>query len=134
MTKLLLPPYHYETRQPKVPFRARVAARHVDRSGSRIVAFEVRKNRTGSRCWLYATDEAKDGSWWRASDTLASSSSAKCERWRAAVQSGNVAVGKDGDKFGLLPLLPMLLTGMKAQEMVAAGKKIGSKLKSRRRK
>lgn len=84
---VVLPAYSWDSRQPKMPGRRRVIARHV--AGS--ITYEVVTNHGGTRFFLHAVAGG-----FRASNTLATSSIAKGERWRKAVEQGDVEIRGSG--------------------------------------
>jgi hypothetical protein len=88
---VLLPRFSLLARQPDPPHRKRVIARHADATG---IVYTVATNWPRTRFFLSA---AKNG--FRMSNTLATSTAAKGERWRAAVEQGDVEV-RDTGPFG----------------------------------
>jgi len=86
-TTLLLPRYSYATRQPDPPNRSYVVARFTDETG---IEYRVQTNKKGTTWWASASK--KDRRW---SDTLRTTSKAKGEAWRAAVEAGRVGMAKE---------------------------------------
>lgn len=99
MAKVLLPPFSLFARGDHPPHRKRVLARRAcpNEYGAEI-EYEVASNWPRKKFWLYARREG-----FKAAGTLSTSVPAKAERWERAVKACDVAVGKDGDKFGRLP-------------------------------
>ena len=79
-----MPPYSFGHRQPDPPHRKRVLARFTDGQG---IEYEICTNWPRTAWWLNASKAD-----WRMSNTLRTTSKQQAERWRTAVESGNVGL------------------------------------------